>query len=101
MDASSILMPCPDVFWFPVVTDEFCDDLIVMMESFGEWSGGRDYTYDPRLPGAHENVPTVDIHMTQVNWQTHWLFFLRKIIQPMQRKLFIGYYHDVSSIIFN
>ena len=57
------LQPCPDVYWFPVVSDEFCDDLIVMTEHFGEWSGGRNNNYDPRLPGGYENVPTVDIHM--------------------------------------
>jgi hypothetical protein len=40
-------------------------------------------------------VPTVDIHMKQVNWETHWLEFLRKFILPMQQKIFTGYYHDV------
>lgn len=59
------------------------------------------YTYiyqilkDPRLPGGYENVPTVDIHMKQVNWEKHWLYFLKKFVQLMQRKIFIGYFHDV------
>ena len=50
---------------------------------------------DPRLPGAYENVPTVDIHMRQVEWEKHWLHFLRKFVQPIQQKIFVGYFHDV------
>lgn len=78
-----------------MVTDEFCEDLITVMEDFGQWSGGNNNNYDPRLPGAYENVPTVDIHMTQVGFQTHWLYFLKHIIQPIQQRVFIGYFHDV------
>lgn len=88
------------MYWFPVVTDEFCEDLIFMMESFGKWSGGKDNNFDTRLPGGYENVPTVDIHMTQVGYQNHWLYFLRKVIQPMQRRVFLGYYHDVNYVCF-
>ena len=55
---------------------------------------------DSRLPGGYENVPTVDIHMKQVNWETHWLHFLRKFIQPMQQKIFTGYFHDVCFLIY-
>ncbi len=95
------LQPCPDVYWFPVVSDEFCDDLIVMTEHFGEWSGGRNNNYDPRLPGGYENVPTVDIHMRQLDWDKHWLFFLRKIILPIQQKVFTGYFHDPPESLLN
>jgi hypothetical protein len=90
------LKPCPDVFWFPVITDEFCDDLIETMERYGQWSGGNDNKKDERIPGGYENVPTVDIHMTQVAFQEHWLTFLRKFVQPMQQKIFLGYFHDVK-----
>ena len=90
------------MFWFPVVTDEFCEDLIVMMEHFGQWSGGRHHNKDERLPGGYENVPTVDIHMRQVNWDKHWLYFLKRIIMPMQQTIFYGYYSDVIiSFSFN
>lgn len=95
------LQPCPDVFWFPVATDEFCEDLITMMEHFGKWSGGRNSNYDERLPGGYENVPTVDIHMTQIGWDTHWHLFLKKIIQPIQQRLFIGYYSDPPKALLN
>jgi procollagen-lysine,2-oxoglutarate 5-dioxygenase len=91
-----LFKPCTDVFWFPVATEEFCEDLITTMETFGEWSHGNNNNYDERLPGGYENVPTVDIHMTQVGFQNHWLYFLRKIVQPIQKRLFVGYVHDVS-----
>ena len=38
------LSPCPDVYWFPMINDEACDDIITMMEDFGQWSGGNDNT---------------------------------------------------------
>ncbi|CAF5152047.1 unnamed protein product, partial [Rotaria sp. Silwood1] len=58
--------PCPDVFWFPVVTNEFTQDLIDLMEKFNQWSGSSHA--DRRLAGGYENVPTDDIHMTQVDY---------------------------------
>lgn len=94
-----IEQPCPDVFWFPIATPEFCASLIDMMEKFGQWSGGKNY--DPRLPGGYENVPTVDIHMNQVNWEKHWLHILKKYFAPIQRKVFIGYYHDPPHALLN
>lgn len=87
------------MFWFPVVNDDFCEDLIAMMEDFGDWSGGRSNYKDNRLPGGVENVPTVDIHMKQIGWDEHWLFFLKHIIMPMQQTIFPGYYNDVIKII--
>ena len=73
-----------------------------MMEHFGQWSGGRHHNKDERLPGGYENVPTVDIHMRQVNWDKHWLYFLKRIIMPMQQTIFYGYYSDVIiSFSFN
>ena len=34
--------------------------------------------------------------MNQVGLEQQWLFFLREYIRPVQEKLFIGYFHDVS-----
>ncbi|KAL7977644.1 hypothetical protein Chor_009593, partial [Crotalus horridus] len=33
--------PCPDVYWFPVFTDQMCDELVEEVEHFGQWSGGK------------------------------------------------------------
>ncbi|PRD31997.1 UNVERIFIED_CONTAM: Procollagen-lysine,2-oxoglutarate 5-dioxygenase 1 [Trichonephila clavipes] len=91
-------MPCPDVYWFPVATPIFCKHLIDVMENFGRWSDGTNQ--DPRLAGGYENVPTRDIHMNQVGFEQHWLYFLREYIRPVQEKIFIGYTHDVSYFTF-
>jgi hypothetical protein len=36
--------------------------------------------------------------MTQVDFQEHWLFILRDIVQPIQQKVFTGYFNDVSCL---
>lgn len=35
--------PCPDVFWFPVVTKQFTEDLVYVMEKFNRWSGSSHH----------------------------------------------------------
>lgn len=57
------------------------------------------FMQDPRLNGGYENVPTRDIHMNQVSFETEWLLFLDKYIRPIQEKAFMGYFHTVSSVI--
>ncbi|XP_017783808.1 PREDICTED: procollagen-lysine,2-oxoglutarate 5-dioxygenase 1 isoform X2 [Nicrophorus vespilloides] len=91
--------PCPDVYWFPVVTRKFCNDLIQMMESFGKWSSGTND--DNRLQGGYEAVPTRDIHMNQVGWEPHWLYFLQQYIRPLQELVFTGYFHDPPRSMMN
>ena len=91
-----IEQPCPDVYWFPIVSPRYCKDLIGIMETYGKWSGGKDNYKDDRVEGGYENVPTVDIHMKQVNLENEWLYFLKHFIKPMQMKIFTGYDHDVS-----
>ncbi|KAM3824071.1 LOW QUALITY PROTEIN: procollagen-lysine,2-oxoglutarate 5-dioxygenase 1 [Vipera latastei] len=82
--------PCPDVYWFPLFTDAACDELVEEMEHFGQWSKG-DNT-DQRILGGYENVPTIDIHMNQVNFEREWYRFLLDYIAPITEKLYPGYY---------
>ncbi|KAK6177441.1 hypothetical protein SNE40_015540 [Patella caerulea] len=91
--------PCPDVYWFPITTPEFCQNFIDEMENFGQWSNGKNA--DPRIAGGYENVPTVDIHMKQVGYERHWLWFLKKYVSPLQEKVFLGYIHDPPHAIMN
>ncbi|OWF41242.1 procollagen-lysine,2-oxoglutarate 5-dioxygenase 1-like isoform X2 [Mizuhopecten yessoensis] len=94
-------MPCPDVFWFPIVTDAFCDELISEMENHGQWSGGRNSHKDERLATGYENVPTVDIHMNQIGFERHWLHFLKIYISKLQQRAYEGYFHDPPHAIMN
>ncbi|XP_076270326.1 procollagen lysyl hydroxylase isoform X2 [Rhynchophorus ferrugineus] len=91
--------PCPDVYWFPIVTRKFTKALINMMESFGKWSSGKNE--DTRLEGGYEAVPTRDIHMNQVGWERHWLYFLQKYVRPLQEHVFTGYYHNPPRSLMN
>ncbi|XP_022085486.1 procollagen-lysine,2-oxoglutarate 5-dioxygenase 2-like [Acanthaster planci] len=80
---------CPDVYTFPIFTKEFITKLIEEMEYFGKWSSGKNE--DSRLAGGYENVPTRDIHMRQIDYERHFLYFLREFIKPAAEKLYQGY----------
>jgi lysyl hydroxylase/galactosyltransferase/glucosyltransferase len=90
--------PCVEVFWFPIVSDQFCDDMIAIVEEYGQWSGGRNNYEDKRLPGGYENVPTVDIHLKQVDLEEQWKIFLNKILFPMVKAIYIGLAKEVGHI---
>lgn len=91
--------PCPDVHWFPLVTEKFTTALVETMEHFGRWSDGSNN--DERLNGGYEAVPTRDIHMNQVGLEQIWLQFLRDYVRPVQEKIYTGYYHDPPKSIMN
>ncbi|XP_032668644.1 procollagen-lysine,2-oxoglutarate 5-dioxygenase isoform X1 [Odontomachus brunneus] len=93
------IQPCPDVYWFPIVTRRFTKELIGIVESFGQWSDGSNH--DPRLSGGYENVPTRDIHMNQVQYEQQWLYFLKEYVRPLQELVFTGYYHDPPRSLMN
>lgn len=88
--------PCPDVYWFPIVSEKFCEELIAIMEAFGRWSNGT--STDERLQGGYEAVPTRDIHMNQVGLEQQWLKFLQIYVRPLQEAVFTGYFHDVRML---
>jgi len=94
-----VAMPCPDVFWFPVVTERFCDELVAEMEHYGSWSDGT--SSDPRLEGGYESVPTRDIHMKQINFDDGWLHFLNIYVSPLQQRVFEGYFDDPPKATMN
>jgi hypothetical protein len=52
---------------------------------------------DARAADDSENVPIDAIQLTQVAFQETWLFLLRDVVQPIQQKVFTGYFSDVSS----
>lgn len=90
MQDKLIETPCPDVYWFPVFSNVACDHLVEEMEHFGKWSGGG--SKDTRIQGGYENVPTIDIHMNQINYEKEWHKFLLEYIAPITEKMYPGYY---------
>ncbi|XP_076046285.1 procollagen lysyl hydroxylase [Oratosquilla oratoria] len=89
--------PCPDVYWFPLFSERFCKDLIETVEKADVWSNGKNE--DPRLAGGYENVPTVDTHMNQIEYEQEWLWILREYVKPLCEKVFIGYSSDARAIM--
>ncbi|XP_041859070.1 procollagen-lysine,2-oxoglutarate 5-dioxygenase 1 isoform X2 [Melanotaenia boesemani] len=87
--------PCPDVYWFPVFSDVACNHLVEEMENFGKWSGGGNV--DTRIQGGYENVPTIDIHMNQINFEKEWQKFLVEFVAPITEKMYPGYYTKCSN----
>ncbi|KAI0987467.1 hypothetical protein GJ496_005508 [Pomphorhynchus laevis] len=84
--------PCPDVFWFPLFSEKFAVEMINTCEASNMWSLGKHQ--DERIPGGYENVPTDDIHMKQLEWQDHWMHFLASYIEPVQKRIFLGYHSN-------
>nr|AQX17749.1 procollagen-lysine 5-dioxygenase [Hormiphora californensis] len=94
--------PCPDVFHFPLLSKKFSWHIIHELESIpGDVFAGSGQNNDARLAGGYENVPTVDVHFTQINFQQEWLKVLRDYVKPIQRLVFEGYaFHGNAYLSF-
>nr|XP_006811878.1 PREDICTED: procollagen-lysine,2-oxoglutarate 5-dioxygenase 1-like [Saccoglossus kowalevskii] len=97
MPNANISMPCPDVYSYPLMSETFAQHLIEEMEYYGQWSGGGNQ--DSRLAGGYENVPTRDIHMNQINFEQHWLHFIKEHVCPIQERVYPGYYSKANAIM--
>lgn len=75
----------PDVWQFPIFTEEFCDKIVEIAEDANKWSGGTMSTekYDKRI-GAVENFPTQDVHLNQIGLDKFWR---EEIIAKCMRKV--------------
>ncbi|KAK7079692.1 Procollagen-lysine,2-oxoglutarate 5-dioxygenase 1, partial [Halocaridina rubra] len=89
--------PCPDVYWFPLFTPRFCKELVELADDNGGWSDGTNK--DPRLAGGYENVPTIDIHMNQMEFEQEWLWILRHYVKPLAEKVYLGYDSAAKAIM--
>jgi procollagen-lysine,2-oxoglutarate 5-dioxygenase len=99
VEGNEPVTPCPDVYWFPVFTEKFCDEFVAEAENFGQWSKGTNN--DERLAGGYEAVPTRDIHMNQIGFDDEWLYILDTYVRPLQEHVFIGYFHQPPKSIMN
>jgi len=92
--------PCPDVYHFPLLSKKFSWHIIHELESIpGDIFEGSGKTNDNRLAGGYENVPTVDVHFTQINFQQEWLKVLRDYVGPIQRRVFDGYSFNGNALL--
>ena len=73
--------------------------MLIFMQSFVCMTNLK-WNQDPRLDGGYENVPTVDIHMNQIGLEAAWLEMLRLYVEPLQTRVYTGYYHYVRICVF-
>lgn len=71
--------PITDVLQFPFVNDIFCKEIIEICENYGKWSGATNE--DGRI--GHENVPSNDIHFTEIKLHSIWEDLIKTFIAPL------------------
>ncbi len=59
---ATLKTPCPDVFWFPIVTERFADELVAEMENLGTWSDGTNNVRTLHLAKNEVHKSENDIH---------------------------------------
>ena len=79
---------CTDAFQFAIFTEEFCKELIELTEEKQLWSTGKNK--DSRIQGGHENHPTVDIHLNQLNLDKIWKDIVKNYISKVASYLYNG-----------
>ena len=87
--------PCKDLYYFPLFTEQFCREIIVYCNGLNKWSPGNNDEMDERL-GGYENVPTQDIHLKQINFDTQWKKIVFKYIAPLSGKLYNYLTKDIN-----
>jgi len=97
LSMEDIRQPCPDVFMFPLFTEQMADAIVDTMNEFGSWSSGSNE--DDRISGGYENVPTRDIHMNQVGYEKEWLHMLATYPSRIVEKVYPGFYTKAHSIM--
>lgn len=71
--------PIQDVLQFPFVTDIFCKECIQICEKYGKWSGATNE--DSRI--GYENIPSNDIHFTEIKLDEIWEDIIKTYIAPI------------------
>ena len=80
------------IYTFPLFSKKFCDDIIMCANNKNEWSPGKNNHSDPRLgKNYHENVPTVDVQLFQLNLGRQWDIIVKNYIAPIASILYNRY----------
>jgi len=88
--------PCPDVFRFPLVTENFCREMIETSERQGKWNIGTNYNGSSPTE-EHPNpdpYPTVDVDFESIGFVDHWLRIVEDYVSPLRRKVFSDFVLD-------
>ena len=90
--------PCKDIFYFPIFTELFCNEVTKICNTH-TWSDGKNDKIDMRI-NAYENVPTQDIHLNQINFEKQWEKIIFKYIAPIASNVYSFYKTKKSNISF-
>ena len=82
--------PLKDLYYFPIFTKIFCEEIIIYCENLNGWSDGKNDKIDTRL-NAYENFPTQDIHLKQIGFEKQWEKIIFKYIAPIALKMYCRY----------
>ena len=83
-----------DIFEVHMFTETFCEEVIEIADSAGEWSKGGDTYYDKRI-GNKENHPTQDVHLNKIGLQDMWKFIVDNHIKKLVWNMF---HYDTKDI---
>jgi GR25 family glycosyltransferase involved in LPS biosynthesis len=92
--------PCEWTFKFPFVNERFCDELLNEVVERGQWSGGNGTKEKDERIGTVENVPTQDIHMTQIGFKEQWNNIVKKYIAQVVSHLYAPFKTNGINIAF-
>ena len=92
----SVDEPIGDVIQFPFVTDVFCKEIIEICEKYGKWSGATNA--DSRI--GYENIPSNDIHFSEIKLNTIWEDIIKTYIAPVVSYHWGSYKTDDINIAF-
>lgn len=79
----TVEMPCPDVFWFPLFKERYANEMIETFENYGVWSDGSS------SPKYRDGPPQATIE--SVGMGPVWQEILKRFVDPIQKKIFIGF----------
>jgi len=80
--------PCEWVFQFPFVNDLFCEHLLDEVNNINAWSNGGDKEIEDKRINNVENVPTVDIHMSQIGFRNQWESVIKSYVSHVVSELY-------------
>ncbi|XP_071545280.1 procollagen-lysine,2-oxoglutarate 5-dioxygenase 1-like isoform X2 [Panulirus ornatus] len=80
---TTLEMPCPDVYWFPLFKERYAREMIETFEGYGIWSDGSNNH-------RYRNGPP-QINIESVGLDAVWQEILTKWVSPIAMKIFKGY----------
>ncbi|XP_064359832.1 multifunctional procollagen lysine hydroxylase and glycosyltransferase LH3-like [Dromaius novaehollandiae] len=80
--------PCPDVYWFPLFSEQLCKEVVAEAEHYGKWSTG-----DEGSPAGEA------VALERLGLEGPWLRALRRHVAPVAHKLFPGYHTKARVVL--